>query len=130
MVYFAWLVLRPQLHSFSARRQQALAFATPFAFLSTIAIVLPGLDVLLNALPRFSMITLGLIAVISSGASAVIIVELLCTLLPRPSAWSDRTHFSVVGASWLLLFIVQLVFLSLARSRLHVTAVVNGRADR
>ena len=118
LLMFSWLVLvRPQLTS----RSRRLSFDAGIIGLSVLFLVKPH-SRLMILLPQLSWAVLGAYVIASSGASAVIIIELLRVVVARWRGWSDRIHFRIVVALWLLLMLVQVIFFAIARSRLYGAA--------
>jgi hypothetical protein len=117
---FVWLVVRPQL--FLVSRWRRLAFDPGIVLVSALLVSPAGIERLMILLPQLSWAVLGSYVVASSGVSAVIIVELLRSVFTRSRNWSDHIHVRIIVASWLLLLVAQVLFLAIARSRLHRAA--------
>lgn len=113
--FSAWLFLRPRIAGDSPGRQCALMASLSIVMLSAAATSPESMRVLADS----GIVVLGLYALISSGVSAALIVELFRPVFASSAHWRDRTHFSIVAAGWLLLLLVQSAFLFVGRARLH-----------
>ncbi len=114
--YGFWALMRERLPLISKARGALLLVCGPYVLLGWLLPVLftdgrPLMFVL--ALPPASLAAW---VVLTSGAGSVVIVELLRAGQLSKSSWSDRTHFSVVGVTWLVLILAQ-----------GVTIIAHGR---
>jgi hypothetical protein len=71
---------------------------------------------LARLLSQRTVLEIFMIQGINSIFSAFVIVELLRGVSKRAARWTDRTHFSVVGAFWCLLTVLTSAGVLLARS--------------
>lgn len=98
-----------------------LVFPVVWLYLAvlTALMVRAGSDLWLVSLLRIPAIWLVPFCILSSAASAVVILELLEVVIPVIARWGERRYLLAVAGLWSGLAVVQSVFIILARARLH-----------
>ena len=116
---FLWLTFRPRLAGMTRLRQRALILATPYVVLLFMLVSPTVFSAFIETVTRLDAALLAFCIILGAGASSVICVELVRTVVAKTRGWDDRLHFSVVGVSWLLFAVVQSIFVYLGRESLQ-----------
>ena len=108
-----WTLFRPELLHMSPVRRVVLAFATVISLVYGFSMA-HVLDIAryLHTLP------LAIMLLLSSAASAALIVEMIRVAFFREATWRDKFHFSIVVFCWVALFLLQFALVDISRSGL------------
>jgi hypothetical protein len=94
-------------------RRVVLAFATVILFVYWFSMAR-----VLHIARYLYTLPLAIVLLLSSAASAVLIVEMIRVAFFREAMWRDKFHFSVVVFCWVAVFLIQFALVAVGRSGL------------
>jgi hypothetical protein len=94
-------------------RKGVLAFATLI-----LVVYAFSMNRVLDIAQHLRTLPLAIMVLLSSAASAVLIVEVIRIVFFREATWRDKFHFSIVAFCWVALFLVQFALVGIGRSGL------------